>query len=594
MTVTREETQRKIDLMAQGAMAHTPEQSYTVADRFEEWAAKTPDAPFLIDIASGRSVSFDELNRRANQYARLAQSKGLKTGDVAAVMLENRPEFFYAWVGMAKIGVIAALLNTHARGRVFEHSLHTTGASLLLIGEECLDAWRPVSPAIGALAVPDGKAGDLAGLPDIEPLLDEQDDSNPGPSAREGLIGESTLFYVFTSGTTGLPKAAKMSHMRWLVPGDSWQRVTGTDSDDVFYCMLPLFHMAAGMSLTSHALAAGGPIVLRRKFSASRFWDDVRRYGVTTTQYIGEVCRYLVNQPVRDNERDHTLKRMTGAGMSADVWRRFVERFGDIAIYEGYGGTETNVNMTNLDGVIGACGRVPFKDRSNARLVKYDLERDELVRDAGGHVLECEAGEVGELIGMILNIPGVGAGRFEGYTDSVATEKKILRNAFQEGDAWFRTGDLFVRDEDDYFYFVDRIGDTFRWKSENVSTTEVADVLSGYEGAELVNVYGVKVPEHEGRAGMAAVQMREGAAFDGEAFYRVAQELPHYARPLFVRVADQADITPTFKLRKVDLQRQGYNPGNFTDPLYVLDETARAYVPYSKEALQKLGVGPGD
>jgi len=365
----------------------------------------------------------------------------------------------------------------------------------------------------------------------------------------------------------------------------------GISSEDVFYCMLPLFHGAAGMSLVSNAVAAHASIVIKRKFSASQFWDDVRGFGVTTTQYIGEVCRYLVNRPAKANDRDHTLKRMTGAGMTRDVWIEFEKRFGDIAIYEGWGATESNCNLVNVDQKVGSCGRIPFKDRSNARLVKYNVEKGSHLRDDKGHLVECEPHETGELIGMILNLPGVGAGRFEGYTDAEATEKKILRNVFEDGDSWFLSGDLFYHDEEDYYYFVDRIGDTFRWKSENVSTTEVAEALAAYDDAEMINVYGVSVPEHEGRAGMAAIQLKAGRSFDPKALYEIAtKNLAHYAVPLFLRVCQQADITASFKLRKVDLKKQGFNPENFPDPLFVLSKALESYVPYKAEALDALGI----
>jgi len=284
---------------------------------------------------------------------------------------------------------------------------------------------------------------------------------------------------------------------------------------------------------------------------------------------------------------------MTGAGMTAEVWNKFIDRFGDIDIYEGWGSTEANCSTMNVDGEVGSCGRIPFKDRSNARLVKYDIENDCHIKNGQGFLSECGPGEVGEMLGMVLNIPGVGAGRFEGYVSAEATENKILRNVFAEGDAWFRSGDLFTRNEQDYFYFVDRIGDTYRWKSENVSTTEVAQALEDYEPAETTNVYGVAVPGQEGRAGMLAIRLKSGYSFDPEQLYQqVSAKLPVYAIPLFVRIIAQSDITLTFKLRKVDLQKAGYNPDSFDDPLFLLDQEAGTYKPYSDTGLKKLAIEP--
>lgn len=596
MTIPREQTQAHFDLLAEGALSHTPEQSYTVADRLEEWAARQPDRIFLID--GEQRISFAELNRQVNRYAAVAQRLGLSPGQVGAVMIENRPEFFYAMLGLAKLGCVAALVNTFNRGEPLRHALRITSARLLFLGSECAEQFATapdLADTVTTVLVPDPEnpAEPPAGVQALEPLLATASDANPPASLREGIVGADPMLYAFTSGTTGLPKAAIISHMRWLGVGDGWKNMLGITEEDVFYCMLPLFHGAAGMSLASNALAAGAPIVLRRKFSASGFWEDVRRYGVTATQYIGEICRYLVNQPPRPDDRDHSLRIMTGAGLTREVWQQFIERFGDLRIIEGMGATESNCALSNPDGKIGAVGRVPYPERSNARLVRYDVETDDYLRDEQGFLIECQPGEPGELIGKILEIPGLAAGRFEGYTDPVETEKKILRDVFEPGDRWFATGDLLMRDEEDYYYFVDRIGDTFRWKSENVSTTEVVEALEDYDAAELINVYGVRVPDHEGRVGMAAIQLKPGHRFDAEAFYRLASErLPHYAVPHFLRVSEQADLTPTFKVRKVDLQRQGYSPELVSDPLLVLSPSRETYVPYSEAALAELRLPP--
>ncbi|MBT4519291.1 MAG: long-chain-acyl-CoA synthetase [Halieaceae bacterium] len=590
--VSREETQRKLGLLSAGALQHTPEQHYTVTDRLEERAAQTPVQCFL--VWGDLEITYDDANRQANRYAHFAYTQGLRQGDVAALMMENRPDFLYLWLGLAKIGCVAALINTHSTGDALHHAVVTaTGSKLLFVGSECisnLDHCEELKTQATTFVVPDTDGAETARCTSVltEQLLNSPD-SNPDKILRSSVIGESLFCLVFTSGTTGLPKAAKITHMRWLGTGDGWTKMLSHSAQDVFYCVLPLYHVAAGMSLLSQALACGGRILLRRNFSASRFWDDVRKHNVTVTQYSGEMCRYLVNQPPRPNDRQHPLRVMSGAGLTEDVWQRFVERFGVEQILEGFGGTEVNCNLLNVDNKIGSCGRIPDKNLSNARLVKYDRQNGDYVRNADGFVLECEAGEVGELLGMIVNIPGVGAGRFDGYTDIEATEKKVLRNAFQPGDAWFRTGDLFKRDEDDYFYFVDRTGDTYRWKSENVSTTEVANTLGDYDGLDIVSVYGVAIPGQEGRAGMAAVVMQPNSPFDPESFFKLAtQRLPDYAVPVFIRDCQQADITPTFKLRKVDLKAAGYGQYNSEDTLYVLDKDNQTYALLTNESLARL------
>jgi fatty-acyl-CoA synthase len=415
---------------------------------------------------------------------------------------------------------------------------------------------------------------------DFSAILAEMPETNADPEARAALTAGDDLFLIFTSGTTGLPKAARISQMRFLGVGDGMSDIAGYCPDDVVGCVLPLYHGAAGMVVVSSALARGAAIAISRKFSASGFWDFARRYNVTAWQYIGETCRYLLNQPPRDDDRDHSVRVMMGAGLGADIWERFQERFGVERILEGWSSTEANTNLINLDNRVGSCGRIPFKDRHNGRLIRFDVETETHPRDEAGFCIECEPGEVGEFIGMILELPDSGAGRFEGYASESETAAKILRGVFSDDDSWYRSGDLLRQDEDGYFYFVDRVGDTFRWKSENVSTQEVAEVLAEFPGVEIANVYGVKMPDADGRAGMAALVLGDPAAFDGRAFFEFAEErLPSYATPVFVRLAGEADMTTTFKLRKVDLQRDGYDPARVKDPLYVRDGAAGAYVP---------------
>jgi fatty-acyl-CoA synthase len=340
----------------------------------------------------------------------------------------------------------------------------------------------------------------------------------------------------------------------------------------------------------SCALAQGAVVALRRRFSARRFWEEARRDGVTACQYVGELCRYLYNAPPTPADRDHRLRVMMGAGLGPDIWRQFQERFGIARILEGWSSTEANTSLINLDGRIGSCGRIPFKDRHNGRLIRYDVATDTHPRDGAGRAIECAPGEIGEFIGMILELPDSGAGRFEGYTSRAETERKILRDVFAPGDRWYRSGDLLVQDADGYFAFVDRIGDTFRWKSENVSTQEVAEALGAFPSVAIANVYGVTVPGAAGRAGMAALVLHPGATFDGSGFFAfTAERLPPYALPLFVRVVEEPDVTSTFKLRKVRLQEEGYDPRLVSDPLFVRDEGAGTYSALTVERHADVG-----
>ncbi|MCP8689519.1 long-chain-acyl-CoA synthetase [Marinobacterium sedimentorum] len=595
VAVTREETQRRLDLRARAAGLIKPLDHYTLADRLEEKAASQGGHTFL--IYGDQRLSYAEVDARANQVAHAALASGLKAGDVCGLAMENRPAFFHTWFGLTKIGVVVAFINTQVSGRALEHAIEATRARAVIVGEECAHNFAQTQ----GLTVPlwlmadaenPAQAQDLGCL---DSCFAEQLEQAPrtalGPGLRAGITAEAPTLLIFTSGTTGLPKAAIYSHMRWLCSGDVMEVTIGATADDVFYCCLPLYHGAAATSVTSTALKAGAAILIRRKFSVSRFWQDVGTHGVTVCQYIGEICRYLLNQD--GDPGAHRLRCMMGAGLTAESWRRWVERFGEMEIYEGWGSTEANTNLINVDNHIGSCGRVPDWSRTNFRLIRYDVESDTHLRDAQGRSIQCGPGEVGEGIGMIINHPEIGGGRFEGYTSKEASEQKILRDVFVKGDAYWRSGDLLRYDDEGYFYFVDRIGDTFRWKSENVSTQEVANALADYSGAELINIYGVQVPRHEGRAGMAAIVMQPGHCFDPDAFYALTDErVPRYAAPLFVRVSAAADMTSTFKLRKVDLQRQGYDPVNCADPLFVRDDRVASYRPYSAEVLAEAGLPP--
>ncbi|MBN8440974.1 MAG: long-chain-acyl-CoA synthetase [Thauera sp.] len=596
--VPREETQAKLDARSRAAGLIKPADHYTVADRLEEQAARFGERRFL--VYGGRHYTYAEVDARANQVAHALHARGLRCGDVCALAMENRPEFFFYWFGLVKLGAVVAVINTQVSGRPLAHALETTDARAVVVGEECIEHFA---------LTPDRAAQPLYLVADAEKparmehramasadITAEVGEASRAPFPREGraaLRAEETMLLIFTSGTTGLPKAARYSHMRWMSSGDVMEVTLGATPEDVFYCCLPLYHGAAATSVTSTALKAGSSIVVRRKFSTREFWTDVRNNGITIFQYIGEICRYLLNAPQHADDRKHSLRCMLGAGLTAESWARWLERFGPIQVFEGWGSTEANTAIINVDNYVGSCGRVPDWNKTNFRLVRYDVETESHPRDENGHYILCKPGEVGEGIGYIVNHPEIGGGRFEGYTSEEATEKKILRNVFTDGDAFWSSGDLLRYDENGYFYFVDRIGDTFRWKSENVSTAEVADALADYPGLELINIYGVQVPGHEGRAGMAAIVMQPGHSFDPKALYALTEaRLPRYAAPRFVRVSSAADLTTTFKLRKVDLQRQGYDDKAFDDPLYVRDEAGATYVPFSAAALERAGLPP--
>lgn len=597
--VSRAATQQKMDKRALAVRSVSPSQKYSIADRLEAQAVAHGDAPFL--IYQGKSYSYSEVDAQASKFAKAIQARGLMEGDVCAIAIENRPEFFFAWFGLTKLGVVVAFINTQVQGSVLEHAINTTDANVVIVGEECVQRFidTPELANKSIWLVGDDEVVDKPVLPQwIDSSFDSDVAARSGTSckqARGSTVGETPTLLIFTSGTTGLPKAAIYSHMRWLTSGDVMVETIDATPNDVFYCCLPLYHGAAATSVTSTALAAGSSIVVRRKFSVRQFWDDIQTHNITVCQYIGEICRYLLNyaEATGIKPKDHQLRCMLGAGLTETSWRRWLEYFGEMDVLEGWGSTEANTNLLNLDNYIGSCGRVPRWDRTNFRLVKFDTETETHVKDANGHYVLCQPGEVGEGLGMIINMPDFGGGRFEGYTSKQGTEQKILRNVFQQGDAYWRSGDLLRYDDNGYFYFVDRIGDTYRWKSENVSSQEVATALAEYDGAELVNIYGVQVPENEGRAGMAAIVMQPGRQFDPQVFYALTiEKVPNYAAPQFIRVSKAADMTSTYKLRKVDLQKQGYDPVACNEPIYIRNDKLGCYQPYCESALQAAGFLP--
>ncbi|QXZ11274.1 long-chain-acyl-CoA synthetase [Comamonas sp. Y33R10-2] len=594
--ISREETQKKLDGRSAVVMKYVADMPHTIADRFEECAQRLADRPFLLE--GDESYTYAQLNSRANQVARALEAQGVRKGDVVAMSLENRAAFFFVWLAVNKLGAVSAFMNTYIQGKPLVHSLSVTNTKFVVVGEECAALYAATEdlPAVKYLHWPDAdRPADAKVLaqfgPDLEQLSQGLDTANGPAEWRAGVVGGDTAQYIFTSGTTGLPKAAVVSHARWLMSGESMQVLWNIQQNDRFYCFLPMYHAAASMSATGTALCAGASVVVRRKFSRSEFWSDVRRYGITFCQYVGEICRFLLSVPPAANDREHTLCKMSGTGMTQEIWQQWSERFGShFQIFEGWGSTEANASTINVDNRIGSCGRVPFWEKTNLRLVKYDQETGEHVRDANGFLQLADVNEPGEALGMLIQYPGVMAGRFEGYTSAEATEKKILRNVFAEGDAWWSSGDLLRCDEDGYCWFVDRIGDTFRWKSENVSTMEVSDALGDFKGLDAITVYGVQVPGHGGRAGMAALVMQEGVAFDPKEFWSLAlKRLPRYAAPQFVRLMAAPDMTGNYKLRKVDLQKQGYDSTQTSDPLFVRNDKLQTYVPVTdasvKEAL---------
>lgn len=540
-----------------------------VPDDFEEAVDKFPDNVAVED--EQRSLTYRELDALANRYGHWAKGRGLRRGEVIALVMMNRAEYLAAWLGFSKVGIATALINTNLSGQALAHCLTISGAFNVVADEDC---WRQVEEArpfvkqnlmlwvLGLQAA--DEASERRGL---DNAVRGGSSVRPARSAREGLTNRDTALFIYTSGTTGLPKAARIPHSRARTYMRAFAGCTGSTPEDRIYNCLPLYHSTGGLVGVGAALLNGARLIVRKRFSVSNFWPDVKTSGATMFVYIGELCRYLVNGPPNEDERAHRLRLAFGNGLRPEVWPEFQSRFAIPRILEFYGSTEGNVSLFNFDGKQGSIGRVPkfLKNRINIRLVRFDVNEEQPIRGADGLCQAASVGEVGEAIGMI----GEDVRHdFSGYADKAASEKKILTDVFKRGDRWFRTGDLMRQDSDGYFYFVDRIGDTFRWKGENVSTGEVEQRLAEAPGVREIIAYGVPVPGHDGKAGMVAV-VPEGR-FNAKAFSDYAdQELPAYARPVFVRLIKAVDTTGTFKYRKVDLVADGYDPDKVEGQLYV-------------------------
>ncbi len=546
----------------------------------EQTAARIPDKIAL--VFEGRQWTWREFNEEANRIAHACDGLGWQKGDVVCLHMENRPEYLFTYYGLAKRGVIPSLINTNLQEGPLRHALQASNAKGLIIGSECLDRLAtlgddvPIAPEHSYLA-PEGDTHELPGSDwhYFSDVVDRAQIHNP-PTAETVKLRD-TLCYIFTSGTTGNPKPAIINHDRYYRAAHGWGGLAlALTEDDVMYCVLPLYHGNGNLIAASIPIVFGTRIVLRRKFSASRFWDECREHGVTCFVYIGELCRYLMNQPPRADDADNPVVRAIGNGLRMDIWEDFLKRFRLRRVVEFYASSEGNAASTNF---LGPAGSVGQWNPDTMKMARWDMEHEDLVRGADGFAIECAVDEPGCLLGEITQ-----DSEFTGYTSKEATERKILRNVFREGDAYYNTGDMLKVDATGYLYFIDRLGDTFRWKGENVSTQEIGEQLTMLPWVDEATVYGVQIPGADGRAGMAALVLQDSTGFDPAAFYaHVAENLPPYAQPLFLRVRSSLDVTGTFKHQKVALRDAGFNPGEIDEALYFRDPAAKNYVPLTAE-----------
>lgn len=535
-------------------------------------------------------INFKEYNEHANQYANFFLNKvGLKKGDVVIVLVENRPELLYIIIALSKIGMISSLINTNQRKSPLVHSITHSEGKNFIIGEELLDAFEEVKAELDLskeqsdnlyFLADKGDKGEPEGYKNLKKLLLNEDKKNP-PTTTE-ILSSDPYAYIFTSGTTGLPKAAIMTNAHTLGAMRALGMIVcDMKPEDVMYITTPLYHSNAILVAFAPALYSASAIAIRRKFSASEFWSDTRKYGATIFNYVGEICRYLYNQPPKPDDSDNPIYKIIGNGLRNDIWKDFKKRFGIEKVFEFYGATEMNIpsffNIHNLDCTVGTC-LVPYA------IVKYDIDKGEPIKDENGFMQKIEKGGTGLLLGAVADQE-----KYYMYKDKNATNKKAFRNVFEEGDLWVNTGDLLRDIGYNHAQFVDRLGDTFRWKGENVSTEEVETVINTHHQIEMCSVYGVLIPNTEGRAGMVSIISSSAENFDFKALLDIVKKyLPHYAIPCFYRFKKDLEFTGTLKIKKSKLKSEGFNIEKFDELVYVLLPGASDFTKLDQEVFSKI------
>ena len=571
------------------AYLRTPASPTGLGIAFEKAVKRNPQGIAL--LFEDQSYSYRALNEWANQIAHYYLSLGAKKGDVIAVMVENRPELIATIVALAKIGVTIALVNTSQVGKVLAHSINLVNPIAVIAGEEVRAAIDEIRQDLNVAQdrfhwFADQETRKHAGTaPKDYVNLAQQIDQFPkfNPSTTRTVTGKDGLFYIYTSGTTGLPKAVIFTHSRWTLAYGTYGHILNLGKDDVMYVTLPLYHATGVVVCWCGVIAGSATLAVRRKYSTSAFWKDVQKFNASAIGYVGELCRYLIDAPTTELERAHRVTKMIGNGMRPNIWGKFKERFGVQEVLELYASSEGNVGFSNIFNFDNTVGFSP----TPYAIVEFDKEKNELVRDKKGHCKKVKTGEVGLLIGKITS-----RSPFDGYTDPEKNKSVILKDVFTKGDSYFNTGDL-VRDIGfRHAQFVDRLGDTFRWKGENVSTTEVENMVCEYHKIAEAVVYGVEIPNTNGRAGMAAITLVDGEELneaDLSAMVNVFKKcLPSYAIPVFLRVQAKVETTGTFKYQKNKLKEDAFNPAKTSERLLVLLPGATAYCDVNAEIFNNI------
>jgi citronellyl-CoA synthetase len=569
-----------------------PTQACGLGWSFEQATLRNPDGPALLQ--GDVTLSYSEVNQWANRIAHHLIGQGIGKGDVVAVFIENRPELLVTILAVAKVGAISALLNTSQTRDTLVHSVNLVAPVAIIVGEELVPVYLAVRDRVSIKIARTWFVADqdTSHQPGIAPegfinlMTVSLDDASDNPASSRQIFFDDPCFYIYTSGTTGLPKAGVFKHGRWMRSSASFGMIAlDMRPDDVVYCTLPLYHATGLCVCWGSAVSGASGFAIRRKFSASQFWSDVRKYQATTIGYVGELCRYLVDQPPSADDSRHDVKKMIGNGLRPGAWNEFKTRFAVNHICELYAASDGNIGFTNIlnfDNTIGF-------SLMSWELVAYDHDSGAPIRQANGLMRKVAKGEQGLLLAKIDD-----KAPLDGYTDPQKTAKVVLEDVFEKGDRYFNTGDLLRNIGFGHAQFVDRLGDTYRWKGENVSTTEVENILLQHPHISEAVAYGVEIRNTNGRAGMAAITPAESlATLDFSELLAFAREqMPAYAVPLFLRVKVKMETTGTFKYQKTRLKDEAFDPGKTgDDPIYAWLPGTQTYVQVTEQLLSDIHGG---
>ncbi|WP_392890304.1 long-chain-acyl-CoA synthetase [Pseudomonas migulae] len=569
-----------------------PTQTCGLGWSFEQATLRNPQGPALLQ--GNRVLSYSQVNQWANRIAHHLIAQGIRKGDVVGVFIENRPELLVTILAVAKVGAISALLNTSQTRDALAHSLNLVVPVAIIVGEELVPAFSTVRGQVSidparTWFVADQDTWSQPGIASdgfINLMTACLDEASDNPASSQQVFFDDPCFYIYTSGTTGLPKAGVFKHGRWMRSSASFGLIAlDMRPEDIVYCTLPLYHATGLCVCWGSAISGASGFAIRRKFSASQFWNDVRDYRATTLGYVGELCRYLVDQPPSADDSQHGVTKMIGNGLRPGAWREFKTRFGVHHICELYAASDGNIGFTNI---LNFDNTVGFSLMS-WELAAYDHDSGEPIRDATGFMRKVGKGEQGLLLAKIDD-----KAPLDGYTDPQKTEKVVLHDVFEKGDRYFNTGDLLRNIGFGHAQFVDRLGDTYRWKGENVSTTEVENILLQHPNISEAVAYGVEVRNTNGRAGMAAITPAESlATLDFSELLAFAREhMPAYAVPLFLRVKVKMETTGTFKYQKTRLKDEAFDPGRTgDDPIYAWLPGTDTYVQVTEQLLADIHSG---